>query len=103
MNTNVAKCMLVSKVLVADGIMTENERVFLDRAMTKLGLTQGERKQVIDLQGWDEAEPVVAKLSPEEKRGVVVLLVDAAAADGRLSPLEAQMVKRIREALGVHD
>jgi uncharacterized tellurite resistance protein B-like protein len=103
MNANVAKCMLVSKVLVADGIMTENERVFLDRAMTKLGLTQGERKQVIDLQGWNDAEPVVAKLSPEEKRGVVAMLVDAAAADGRLSPLEAQMVKKIRAALGVTD
>ena len=33
MTPNVAKCLLVSKVLVADGIMTDEERAFLDDVM----------------------------------------------------------------------
>lgn len=101
MNLKVAKCLLVSKVLVADGIMTENERVFLDKMMKGLGLDDGERRRVLDLEGWDEAEPVVAKLSENEKREFVSMLVDASSADGRLSPLELATVKRITAALGV--
>lgn len=101
MNLKVAKCLLVSKVLVADGMMTENERVFLDKMMRGLGLDEGERRRVLDLEGWDEAEPVVAKLSNDEKRELLSTLVDASSADGRLSPLEMAAVKRITEALGV--
>ena len=55
----------------------------------------------MDLEGWDEAEPVVAKLSADEKGELVAMLVDASSADGRLSPLEMSMVKRITEALGI--
>lgn len=101
MNENMAKCMLVAKVLVADGIMTENERAFLDRAMRGLSLTEAERKQVVDLQGWDDAEPIVAKLSMDDRRAVLRQLVDAAGADGRMSPMEMAMVKKITAALGV--
>ena len=85
MDPRVAKCLLVSKVLVADGIMTENERAFLDKMMRGLGLDEDERRRVLDLEGWDQAEPTVAKLSDDEKRELVSMLVDASSADGRLS------------------
>lgn len=101
MNANVAKCLLVSKVLVADGMMSDDEREFLGGMMTKLGLTDGERKRVIDLEGWDEAEPIVQALSGDEKQELVELLVDAASADGRLSPHELATVKRVSKALGL--
>lgn len=101
MRLEVAKCLLVSKVLVADGIMTENERAFLDRAMRGMGLDEGERRAVLDLEGWDAAEPVVAKLPEDDKRAFVSTLVDAASSDGRLSPLEAKAVAAISKALGL--
>ena len=101
MDPKVAKCLLVSKVLVADGIMTENERAFLDKMMRRMGLDDRDRRRVLDLEGWDQAEPVVAKLSSEEKRELLSTLVDASSADGRLSPLELQTVKRITAALGL--
>lgn len=101
MDPKVAKCLLVSKVLVADGIMTENERLFLDKVMRGLGLSERERRGVLDIEGWDQAEPVVAKLSAQERRDLLAMLVDAASADGRLSPLEMQTVKRITVALGL--
>jgi uncharacterized tellurite resistance protein B-like protein len=101
MNTNVAKCLLVSKVLVADGMMSDSEKEFLANMMTKLGLTDDERRRVIDLEGWDEAEPIIDKLSEDEKRNIVALLVDAASADGRLSPHELATVKRVSKALNL--
>jgi uncharacterized tellurite resistance protein B-like protein len=101
MNANVARCLLVSKVLVADGMMSDDERAFLSSMMTKLGLTDDERRRVIDLEGWDEAEPIVNALSEDERRELVEMLVDAASADGRLSPHELATVKRVSAALKV--
>lgn len=101
MDLKVAKCLLVSKVLVADGIVTENERTFLDATMQKLGLGEDERRGVLDLEGWDEAEPVVAKLTQDEKQEIVSMLIDASSADGNLGPLELQAVKKITAALGL--
>jgi uncharacterized tellurite resistance protein B-like protein len=96
-----AKCVLLTKVLTADGIMTENERALLDTTMAREGLTEAERKAVVDLEGWDDAEASVAKLSEAERREVVGQLVEAASVDGRLSPLEASMIKQITAALGL--
>lgn len=101
MRLEVAKCLLFSKVLVADGTMTENERAFLDRAMSGFGLDGEERRAVLDLEGWDEAEPVVAVLSTEAKQAFVSSLVEAASSDGRLSPLEAKAAQGISKALGL--
>ena len=101
MEPRIAKCLLLSKVLAADGIMTENERAFLDSAMKKLGVKDEERRGIHDLEGWDEAESALTGASEEEKREIVSSLVDAASADGRLSPLEMAMVKRISTALGL--
>jgi uncharacterized tellurite resistance protein B-like protein len=101
MEPRIAKSLLLTKVLAADGIMTENERAFLDSAMTKLGVKDDERRRIVNLEGWDEAETALAGLSVDEKREMVSQLVDAASADGRLSPLEMAMVKRISAALGL--
>ncbi len=101
MNPNVAKALLVSKVLVADGIMTDDEHAFLTDIMTKLGLTDAEKQSVTDLEGWDQAELQIKAWSEEEKRGVVELLVDAAAADGRLSASELAEIQSVKLALGL--
>ena len=103
MDARIAQCLLVSKVLVADGRMTDEERAFLDEVMRHFGLSDAERRSVIDLEGWDEAEPIAKALSVEEKRDLVERLVDAASADGKLSPLELAAVKEISKALGVVD
>jgi uncharacterized tellurite resistance protein B-like protein len=101
MNPNVAKCLLVSKVLVADGMMHDEEREFLAAMMERLGLTPDEQKRVINLEGLDAAEPIVTNLSEDERREIVELLVDAASVDGRLSPHEMATVKRVSKALGL--
>ena len=100
-NEKVAKCLVVSKVLVADGMMTDDEHAFLDGMMRTLGLTEEERHTVIELEGWDEADAIVRALSMDERREIISTLIDASAADGRLSPLELDTVKRVAAALDV--
>ena len=101
MNNNVAKCLVVSNVLVADGMMTDDEKTFLEDMMTSYGLSDAERRVVHDLDGADEAAAIVKALPVEERRDIVSALVDAASADGKLSPLEMDVVKRVTKALGV--
>ena len=101
MEPRIAKCLLLTKVLAADGIMTENERAFLDAAMKKMGVLDSERRGILDLEGWDEAEGALTNISDDDKHEIVSQLVDAASADGRLSPLEMAMVKRISKELGI--
>jgi uncharacterized tellurite resistance protein B-like protein len=96
-----AKCLLVSKVIVADGMVGDDERAFLATLMDKLGLDADEQRSVIELEGWDEAEGLVNELPLEEKLELVELLVDAASADGRLSPTELAAIKRVEAALGI--
>jgi uncharacterized tellurite resistance protein B-like protein len=101
MNEKVAKCLLVSKVLVADGIMTDDERGFLEAMMAAEGLDADERRRVIDLEGWDQAEQLVRGLAIEQRRALVEQLVDAAAADGRLSAHELATIRQLAAQLGV--
>jgi len=101
MTSNVAKCLLISKVLVADGMMDDSERAYLDAIMTRMGLDADERHSVIELENWDAAEAIVAELSVEERLDLIELLVDAAASDGHLSPHELATIQRVEKALGV--
>jgi uncharacterized tellurite resistance protein B-like protein len=101
MTPNVAKCLLVSKVLVADGIMSDDEHWFLSEVMERLALSSNEREQVIELEGWDEAEAIVKALPVDERRELIAMLVDAASADGKLSARELAAAKKVATALGV--
>jgi uncharacterized tellurite resistance protein B-like protein len=101
MTPNVAKSLLVSKVLVADGIMSDDEHFYLDAFMSKLGLSADERRGVVELEGMDEAEGLLAQLSVEERLDIIEMLVDAAASDGHLSPHELATIQRVEKLLGV--
>ncbi|HEY2370736.1 MAG TPA: TerB family tellurite resistance protein [Polyangiaceae bacterium] len=89
--------MLLTRVLAADGMITENERTLLEEAMSRAGLSANERTTVTELEvaGWTEASSAVRKLSEDERRALMGELVEAASVDGRLSPLEAAALKQI--------
>ena len=81
--------------------MTDDERSFLESMMRALALDDDDRRRVIELDGWEEAEPLVRSLSLEERQQLVEQLVDAASADGRLSPHELATIQRVSRALGI--
>ena len=101
MNERVASCLLIAKVLVADGMMADHERAFLTRSIEKFGLTEDEARRVRDLDGFDEAEKIVAALPETQRRALIDQLVDAALVDGKLSPHETATVTAITKALGL--
>jgi uncharacterized tellurite resistance protein B-like protein len=101
MEPRVAQGLLIAKVVAADGMITPEERVFLNAALARLGLTPEERKIVDDFERLDEAEAVVAAMDEADKRDFVDTLLTAATVDGRLAPLEAAAVQKISRALGL--
>lgn len=101
MNDRVASCLLIAKVLVADGMMADPEKVFLARSMEVFGLTEEEQRRVRDLEGFDEAEKWASKLPEEQKRGLIDHLLEAALVDGKLSPHETQTIAALTAALGL--
>ena len=60
-----------------------------------------EREAVVQLEGLDQAVGIVQTLSVEDRRDLLARLVDAASADGRMSPHELATVKRVAAALGI--
>lgn len=101
MREHEASCLLIAKVLTADGMMAAAEKDFLRATMQTLGLTEEEQGRVLDLQGLDRAEAVLRSRPLEERRALLDRLLEAALADGRLSPHETEAVRSVTEALRV--
>lgn len=101
MNERTARCLLVARVLAADGFMTADEHAALAATMERHGLDEAERRIVSDLDRMDEAEATLRALPLEARRALVDELIEAALADGKLSPLETKTVAEISAAIGL--
>lgn len=101
MREHEASCLLVAKVLTADGIMATAEKEFLRATMDSLGLDADEQRRVFDLEGLERAEAVLRTRPVAERRALLDRLLAAALADGRLSPHETAAVQAVTGALGV--
>ena len=99
MDKRVAHCHLVAGLLASDGMMTDSERAFLERAMEKMGLNDEERDAVKHFEGAELATDVMAKVSADERQALLDDLLGAALADGKLDPHEQEMVKLISDQL----
>lgn len=101
MEERLVTALLLAKVLVADGMMAAAEKTRLSQIMARLELTEAERAQVLKLEGMDDALAAAKTLSDEKRRALIDGLVEAALADGKLSPHELAEVRALSDALGV--
>ncbi len=100
MNSNLAICHVIASVVSADGIIEDEERAFLEEAMSDFGLSDEERAQVRDFKG-EGAEEVVRTMPTDKKEMLRDGLVAATLADGKISPHETAVVKRITDLMGL--
>lgn len=101
MKPEVAYCHVIAGLLAADGMMDQTERDFLDETMGKLGLDDDERDAVMHFEGADGAEDVVKSMPLADRQALRDDLLAATLADGKISPLESQMVQRLSDLLGL--
>jgi uncharacterized tellurite resistance protein B-like protein len=102
MDHRVARCHLLAQVLADDGIMTEEEKALLEQHMANHELSEAEREEVRSLKGSVEATAILRERPSIERQEIVDQLVEAALADGKLTPGETAAVKRIAQALGLY-
>jgi len=100
MHKHLAICHVIASVVSADGIIDDAERQFLEEAMDDLGLTEEERVQVREFRN-EGSEEVVRDMPQADKENLRDGLVAATLADGKISPHETAVVKRITELMGL--
>lgn len=81
--------------------MTDVERMVLHEAMDRFGLEPDERRVVSELDGIEEAEAIVRGMPEASRRRLADQLIEAALADGKLSPHETVLVAEISRAIGL--
>lgn len=89
---------LIEAVIAADGVIAESERQFLQRVIERFGLADRDR---IALSAPGHCVATLRSLPPDVQAGVMGLLVEAAVADGRISPEERAMLLAAAASLGI--
>jgi uncharacterized tellurite resistance protein B-like protein len=69
--------------------------------MNRHGLDESDRRIVSDMERMADAEAVIRALPEAARRAIVDELLEAALADGKLSPHETRVVGEISAAIGV--
>lgn len=93
-------CQLIAGIVVADEDLDPAESAFIDRVLTRFGIPLEERDVIFPIVETSEAVARVRDLSVEDQGEALELLVQAAAADGKIVPEERAYLKAVASAMG---
>lgn len=94
-------CRIIGQLIVADGEVTDAEHDFLEKVMTRFGLSESEREQLVDgISTTLEIDQAAAQLSDDAKSQLIEDLIAAATVDGVLAGSEAKLIQSVKDALG---
>jgi uncharacterized tellurite resistance protein B-like protein len=93
-------CQLVAGIVVADDDLDPTESAFIDRVLDRFGIPLEERDVIFPIVETSEAVARVSKLPADVQAETLDLLVEAAAADGKIVPEERDYLKAVAKALG---
>jgi uncharacterized tellurite resistance protein B-like protein len=92
---------LIEAVIAADGVVTDAERQFLQRVVARFGFTDRDRADRIVASAPGLAVTTLRTLPSDVQAGVMGLLVEAAIADGAVSPEERAILLAAAASLGI--
>lgn len=94
-------CRLVAGIVVADDDLDEKEDAFIDRLMVKFGIPAEQRGELFPIVDAKEASEEIKTLPPDVQEQAFALLLEAAAADGKIVPEELAYINAVGAALGL--
>jgi len=99
-------CRLIEAVIVADGVVAEEEREFLRRVVRRFGVAYdvnevGPVDDDVPLSRPGRASEMLHELSPQVQARVLALRIDAAVTDGEVHPKERAILLVAAAALGI--
>jgi uncharacterized tellurite resistance protein B-like protein len=92
---------ILAQMLIADGVLADEERAHLDTVMDSLGMPDEERAEA--LRGVSIDSPVeerIAALGPGTKRNLLAEVEKALTVDGEMSNSEKYFLERVRKLVG---
>jgi uncharacterized tellurite resistance protein B-like protein len=96
-------CQLVAGIVVTDEDLDPKEEAFVERMLQRFGLDATERDVIFPLVDADEAAEQMKGLPRESQEEAMGLLIEAAAADGKVVPEELEYLQTVGRVLGLTD
>ena len=94
-------CQLIAGIVITDEDLDPREEAFVERMLLKFGLDASERDVIYPLVDGEEAAATMRSLPPEIQSQAFQLLIEAAAADGKVVTEEREYLGTVALALGM--
>jgi len=94
-------CRLIAGLVVSDDDLDEKEDAFLDRLLGRFGIPLGERDSIFPIVDRADATEAMKSLPPEAQQEAISLLIEAAAADGKIAPEERAYLDTVAAVVGL--
>ncbi len=92
---------ILAQMLIADGVLADEERSYLDRIMDSLGMPPDERKNALANVSIDSpVEERVRALSEAARKSLLAEVEKALNLDGQLTKSEAYVLERVKNLVG---
>ena len=92
---------ILAQMLIADGILADEERAHLDRVATSLGMPDQEKREALNGVSIDSpVEERVQALSAAAREGLLGEVTKALGKDGELSNSEKYFLERVKKLVG---
>ena len=95
-------CRMVAGLVASDEDFTDSERAFVEKVLGEFGIPEEEWEAIYPLVDPEEARSEIAKLNGAARETAVNLLVQAAAADGKIVQEELNYLHSVVDAMSVH-
>lgn len=94
-------CRLIAGIVVSDDDLDATEDAFVDRMLARFGLPPEERGAIFPILDRSEAAEAIRGLSADVQKEALALLVEAAAADGKIAKEEREYLVAVADELRV--
>lgn len=92
---------ILAQMLIADGVLADEERIYLDRIMDSLAMPPDERERALSGVSIDSpVEERVSALGDAFKAQLLTEVERALNVDGQVTPSEAYFVERVKKLVG---
>jgi tellurite resistance protein len=93
---------MVAGLVASDEDFTDSERAFVEKVLSEFGLPASEWDAIFPLVEPDQAREAIAALNGAARELAINLLVQAAAADGKIVDEERQYLGAVADAMSIH-
>ena len=93
-------CGLILGLVVKDGVITDEEALFVRRLVAAFGLSEEDGAHIRPIVDGEEAARELRTLPLDDRHETMSLLIEAAAVDGHVAPVEQAHLDAVGRAVG---